>query len=212
MRLCPVIRVLTGCDWGLVTADLSVAVRGPLRDSRSRPIVALDIGPMSWHRVPMEQDLRAATGDDLGAVVDIVRSAYAHYVSRIGREPGPMLDDYSGLIRQGRVHVIEHDGTVRGVLVLIPQEDAMLLDNVAVSPLAQGLGLGRKMLAFAERAAIDAGYRSIRLYTNEVMTENIELYTRIGYAETHRVEEKGLRRVYMTKRVGQPGELRRPPL
>lgn len=162
----------------------------------------MDIGLISWHHVPMEQDLRTATSDDLGAVEDIVRSAYSHYVSRIGQEPAPMLDDYSRLIREGRVHVIEHDGTVRGVLVLMPQEDAMLLDNVAVSPLAQGLGLGRKMLEFAERAAVDAGYRSIRLYTNEVMTENIALYTRIGYSETHRVEEKGLRRVYMIKLVG----------
>ncbi len=112
-----------------------------------------------------------------------------------------MGDDYSRLIRDGCVHVIEHDGTVRGVLVLVPQEDSMLLDNVAVSPPAQGLGLGRKMLAFAERAAVDAGYRSIMLYTNEAMAENIELYKRIGYCETYRVEEKGLRRVYMTKAV-----------
>ena len=156
----------------------------------------------SWYHVPMDQIIRAATSDDLGSVEDVVRSAYAHYVPRIGREPGPMLDDYNRLLQEGCVHVVEHNGTVQGVLVLMPQEDAMLLDNVAVSPSAQGLGLGRRMLAFAERAAVDAGYRSIRLYTNEAMTENIELYTRIGYSETHRVEEKGLRRVYMAKPVG----------
>jgi ribosomal protein S18 acetylase RimI-like enzyme len=75
----------------------------------------------------------------------------------------------------------------------------MLLDNVAVSPDAQGLGLGRKMLEFAERAAVAAGYRSIKLYTNEAMTENIGLYSRIGYVETHRAEENGLRRIYMSK-------------
>jgi ribosomal protein S18 acetylase RimI-like enzyme len=118
-----------------------------------------------------------------------------------------MLDDYGQLIRDGRVHVIQHDGIVQGILVLIPQEDAMLLDNVAVSPSAQGLGLGRKMLKLAEAAAVDAGYRLIRLYTNEAMTENIELYTRIGYSETHRAEEKGLRRVYMTKPVGRSPNL-----
>ena len=74
-------------------------------------------------------------------------------------------------------------------------------DNVAVAPFAQGLGLGRKMLEFAERAAQDAGLHSIRLYTNEVMTENIWLYSRIDYSETHRAEEKGLRRIYMTKQL-----------
>lgn len=154
--------------------------------------------PLRQH-VAMQPDLRLATRDDLHAVKNIVRSAYSHYVSRIGREPGPMLDDYSILIEGGRVHVVEQDDVVQGILVLLPEDDAMLLDNVAVAPSAQGLGLGRRMLEFAERAAKDAGYHSIRLYTNEAMTENISLYSRIGYSETHRAEEKGLRRVYMTK-------------
>jgi ribosomal protein S18 acetylase RimI-like enzyme len=149
----------------------------------------------------MRGDLRLATTKDLGAVEEIVRAAYLPYVSRIGREPGPMLDDYRKLIADRRVHVVEQDGVVRGVLVLIPERDAMLLDNVAVAPFAQGLGLGRKMLEFAERAARDMGLRSIRLYTNEAMTENISIYSRIGYSETHRAEENGLRRIYMMKQL-----------
>lgn len=147
----------------------------------------------------MKQDPRLATCGDLQAVEEIARTAYAHYVPRIGREPGPMLDDYHARIREGRVHVVEHDGVVQGILVLIPQSDAMLLDNVAVAPAAQGSGLGHRMLEFAERAAIASGLHWIRLYTNEVMTENIRLYSRIGYSETHRAEERGLRRVYMVK-------------
>jgi ribosomal protein S18 acetylase RimI-like enzyme len=143
--------------------------------------------------------LRPAARDDLAAVQEIVRAAYTRYIARIGREPGPMLDDYAALIGEGRVHVAERNGIVQGVLVLIPQEDSMLLDNVAVAPEAQGSGLGRMMLEFAERAAIEAGYPGIRLYTNEAMTENVALYARNGYAETHRVEEKGLRRVCMHK-------------
>jgi ribosomal protein S18 acetylase RimI-like enzyme len=52
------------------------------------------------------------------------------------------------------------------------------------------------MLEFAEQAALRAGYRAIRLHTNEATTENIALYSRIGYVETHRGEEKRLRRAY----------------
>jgi ribosomal protein S18 acetylase RimI-like enzyme len=128
-----------------------------------------------------------------------VRAAYSPYVSRIGRKPAPMLDDYHALIEEGRVYVVEHDNAVRGILVLIAEENSMLLDNVAVAPAARGLGLGRSMLEFAERVAIDRGYFQIRLYTNEAMTESIALYSRIGYRETHRAEENGLRRVYMSK-------------
>jgi GNAT superfamily N-acetyltransferase len=114
-----------------------------------------------------------------------------------------MLDDYAALIDGGLMHVAERDGLVQGLVVLIPQDDAMLLDNVAVAPKAQGSGLGRLLLAFAERAALQAGYGAIKLYTNEAMTGNIDLYARIGYAETHRSEEQGLRRVHMRKSLSR---------
>lgn len=147
----------------------------------------------------MEQKLRSAIYEDLAAIQEIVRAAYAHYVARIGREPGPMLDDYAALIGDSRVHVVERTSVVQGFLVLIPQDEAMLLDNIAVAPEAQGQGVGRLLMEFAERAAIAAGYSAISLYTNEMMVENIALYARIGYAETHRIEEKGLKRVHMSK-------------
>ncbi|MBU6500050.1 MAG: GNAT family N-acetyltransferase, partial [Rhodospirillales bacterium] len=135
-------------------------------------------------------EMRLATENDLERVEAIVRAAYAHYIARIGREPGPMLDDYAALIAAKRVLLAERDGGVEGVLVLLPQDDAMLLDNIAVAPGAQGRGLGRFMMAFAERRAVEAGYNAIKLYTNEAMTENIALYGRLGYAETHRATEK----------------------
>lgn len=147
----------------------------------------------------MSTHLRLATIIDRPLVEAIVRGAYSHYVPRIGREPGPMLDDYGDLISNGRVHVLEDDSIIKGILVLIPEEDSMLLDNVAVAPSSQGKGFGRRLLEFAEQIARQDGYRSIRLYTNEAMTENIALYLRIGYLETHRGEAKGLRRVYMLK-------------
>jgi hypothetical protein len=68
----------------------------------------------------MTSSLRAATRDDLNMVQEIIRAAYTHYIARIGREPGPMLDDYGALIDAGQIHVAERDGAVQGVLVLIP--------------------------------------------------------------------------------------------
>ena len=86
----------------------------------------------------MPHDPRLANRDDLHAVEEIVQTAYTKYVSRIGREPAPMLDNYGALIEEGRVYVVEHDGAVKGILVVLPEEDAILLDNVAVAPGAQG--------------------------------------------------------------------------
>ncbi len=153
----------------------------------------------------IEATLRLALHDDVPAIEDIVEAAYTGYISVIGRKPGPMLDDYTVLVANDRVFVAEMSGTVRGILVLIPQDDAMLLDNIAVAPPAQGQGLGKYMLQFAENVSVKRGYSAIRLYTHEMMIENISLYKRIGYFETHRVEEKGLRRVYMLKRLSVSG-------
>lgn len=145
----------------------------------------------------MMPHLRLATRDDLAAVQAIVQAAYSHYIARIGRKPGPMLDDYATLIEKRQVHVAGRQGSIQGIIVLNEQGNTLLLDNMAVAPEAQDAGLGRMMLEFAERAAIERGYSTITLYTNEAMMKNITLYTRAGYEEIHRVEEKGLRRVYM---------------
>ncbi len=147
----------------------------------------------------MPPDIRLATLDDLPDIERIVAQAYGHYVARIGATPGPMLDDYPARIAQGVVHVLWVRDTVQAVLVLIQEADCLLLDNIAVAPQAQGKGYGRDLMQFAEHTARRAGYASIRLYTQEKMTENIAIYKRYGYVETHRAEEIGLKRVFMKK-------------
>lgn len=147
--------------------------------------------------------MRPATADDVAAIEAIAQAAYSPYIERIGRKPGPMLEDYRQWVQAGGAHVLENAGNVQGFIILLDDGNALLLDNLAVAPDAQGLGFGRLLMDFAERQALDAGFMAIRLYTNEAMTENITLYTRRGYVETHRAEEHGLRRVYMTKQLAE---------
>jgi GNAT superfamily N-acetyltransferase len=143
--------------------------------------------------------IRLASQDDRAPIEAIVRAAYGKYIPRMGREPMPMRDDYAALIDAQCVHVLEDNGTIQGLVVLMRETDTLMVHNVAVAPAAQGTGLGRLLLMFAERTARDCGYAPIRLYTNEAMTENIALYSRIGYVETHRGDEKQFHRVYFTK-------------
>lgn len=150
----------------------------------------------------MDSDvIRLATAGDLAVVDEVVNSAYAHYIARIGRKPGPMLDDHAARIEAGQTHLLERDGAMLGLIVLIPQPDALLVENVAVSPAAQGLGLGRRLMDFAETRACAAGLPRLRLYTHVAMVENQAIYARLGYAETRRVIEAGLHRIYMEKAV-----------
>lgn len=138
---------------------------------------------------------------DLAAVRRIVEAAYAPYVARMGKKPGPMLDDYAARIVGEEVFVAARAGRVLGIVVLIDQADHLLLDNVAVDPEGQGGGIGGRLIAFAETEAARRGYGELRLYTHETMTENVALYPRLGYRETHRVEEKGFSRVYFAKDI-----------
>jgi N-acetylglutamate synthase-like GNAT family acetyltransferase len=145
--------------------------------------------------------IRLAHAADVAAVAAIVNDAYSIYLARNGKTPGPMRDDYAVLIGDQRVHVLEHDHEVVGLVVLIPEQQTMLLDNVAVVPRAQGRGFGVRLIAFAEERALAAGFGVIRLYTQDIMTENLALYSRLGFVETHRGEAIGLQRVYMSKKL-----------
>ncbi len=95
-------------------------------------------------------------------------------------------------------------GQVSAVLVPVSRQGTMLLDTIALMPVAQGRGMGGQMLAYAEQAALAAGYGFITLYTHERMSENLALYRHCGYVETHRAQEGGFRCVYLRKALN-PG-------
>ena len=145
--------------------------------------------------------IRPAVEGDVPAIEALVREAYAMYVPRIGREPAPVTADHAGLVAAGRTSVVEADGEVAGVIVLIPGSDHLVVENVAVSPRMQGRGPGRELMAFAERRAAELGMAELRLYTNQLMTENLALYPALGYTETGRRVEDGFARIYFSKRI-----------
>lgn len=146
--------------------------------------------------------IRRAGPQDRAAVEAIVAAAYTKYIERIGKPPGPMLDDYAALIAAGAVSLwTDPDGTIAAVVVLQPGPDHLLLDNVAVAPDRQSRGLGRRLITFAEAEARRLGHAELRLYTHATMTENIALYRRLGFTETGRADQAGYERVFMTKHV-----------
>jgi GNAT superfamily N-acetyltransferase len=147
--------------------------------------------------------IRLALPGEYDAIRALVRASYALYVPRIGREPMPMGDDYHARIAAKEAWVMpREDGTIIGVIVLVDEPDTLLLDNVAVAASEQGKGFGRALIAFAEEEAIRRGLCRLRLFTNVKMTENVALYRRLGFVETHRAGEDGFARVFMEKRLG----------
>ena len=144
---------------------------------------------------------RRAGPSDAPAVAALVDAAYRPYVERIGITPGPMTDDYQQVIRDYRVTVAEQGAAIAGVIVLSITEEGFLIDNVAVHPTHRGRGLGRALLDLAEAEARRGGFDSVYLYTHEKMTENLALYSKIGYAEYDRRPRDGFSLVYLRKHL-----------
>jgi ribosomal protein S18 acetylase RimI-like enzyme len=149
--------------------------------------------------------IRGARAEDAGRIGEIARAAYGKYVPRIGRAPAPMAADFAAQIAAGRVVVIEADGTVAGYMVAWPQADAYFIDNIAVDPARQGRGFGRRLIDHGEREARRHALGFIRLYTNAAMTENLALYARLDFVETHRAVEQGFCRVFMQRVLATTG-------
>ncbi|MET0837813.1 MAG: GNAT family N-acetyltransferase [Marmoricola sp.] len=144
-------------------------------------------------------EVRKARTDEVGTVREIVEAAYTPYIESIGVRPGPLDDDYASRVDDGLVDVLEDDGEILGLIVLVDEGDVLLVENVAVRPSAQGQGVGRRLLAHADRTAARLGLGELRLYTHSAMTRNIELYTRLGWHETGRRTEHGLTRAFFSK-------------
>jgi ribosomal protein S18 acetylase RimI-like enzyme len=143
--------------------------------------------------------LRSASDEDALRVAELVRAAYEHYVERIGMLPGPMTEDYARVIGDRQVTVAEVDGAIVGVIVLGVDAEGFVIENVAVHPSQRGRGLGRALLQLAEAEAARSGFDTIHLYTHEKMTENLALYSRIGYVEYDRSRRGEFSLVYMRK-------------
>lgn len=147
--------------------------------------------------------IRRAGRADAVLLAAVTCAAYAKFVDRIGRRPEPMKADYVEVVAKADVWLAMDGGLCAGSLVLMPATDHLLVWSVAVDPRHQGQGLGRRLMALAEAEARRQAIGEIRLYTNELMTENIVFYERLGYHETERrPHAEGGVLVYLSKPLG----------
>ena len=146
--------------------------------------------------------VRKATAADVPSVQNVITAAYAKYLARMDRPPAPLLRDYAAAAEDGGLWVT--GSPVAGVILLSHAGTSLLVENIAVHPAAQGTGLGRRLMEFAEQEALRLKLGRLTLYTNEVMTENYAIYTHLGYREVGRRTEDGYRRIFMEKAVPAP--------
>ncbi|HUH84046.1 MAG TPA: GNAT family N-acetyltransferase [Stellaceae bacterium] len=145
--------------------------------------------------------IRQADPAEVNWVTATIAAAFSRYIPRIGRKPQPMTVDHAALIAAGEVHVLEDGDERLGLIVMRAKPDHLYVDILAVRPEAQGRGLGRQLMAFAEDEARRLGLPALRLFTNAKMTENRRFYPRLGFRELGNRTEDGFERVDFEKRL-----------
>ncbi|SDR53036.1 Acetyltransferase (GNAT) family protein [Rhizobiales bacterium GAS113] len=148
-------------------------------------------------------ELRCAHPQDAGMIRDFVRAAYAKWVPAIGREPLPMTADYERAVQEHQIDILYIDGRMLGLIETMLRSDHLWIENIAVKPDSQGKGLGRQLLAHAERKAAEAGCAEIRLQTNAAFETNVALYERVGYLVDRWEPFMGGTTVYMSKKLSR---------
>ena len=148
--------------------------------------------------------IRPATPADLPNVVALVHAAYQHYIPILGgRRPRPMDDDYAARLSGGQLFVLEDARGIEGVVVMEVRADSVHIFNLAVHPDAQGRGLLRQLIGFAEAAARRHGLPKLTLYTNVAMTKNRAIYAHLGFVETREeTSPGGYQIVFMERPLG----------
>ena len=146
--------------------------------------------------------IRQALLADLPAIASLIDAAYRHYIPIIGRQPRPMIDDHAARVAAGEHYVLIEDGRIVAVITLTSgQPGALHIFNIAVDPQAQGRGLLRRLLAFAEVEARARALNLLTLYTNIAMVRNRAIYGHLGFVEMHEEDAQGYRIVYMQRPV-----------
>jgi ribosomal protein S18 acetylase RimI-like enzyme len=85
--------------------------------------------------------------------------------------------------------VLRTDGDIVGCVALQPLDDHVwYLSMLAVDPDRQIAGMGKAIMAAAERFAQERGARQIKISVINVRTSLIAWYERMGYARTGAVE------------------------
>ncbi|HEX7758247.1 MAG TPA: GNAT family N-acetyltransferase [Caulobacteraceae bacterium] len=143
--------------------------------------------------------LRLANEADAEAIGALTREAYAKWVALIGREPLPMTVDYAQAVTEHRFDLLFVGPALAALIETVPQDDYLLIVNVAVRPDFQGRGLGVRLLKLADDLAASSGLKGTRLYTNQRFTVNIDLYMALGYEVDREEARNGGVTVHMSK-------------
>ncbi|MHB8681631.1 MAG: GNAT family N-acetyltransferase [Acidimicrobiales bacterium] len=144
--------------------------------------------------LPPGTTVRAATDDDSGAVVDLVRACFSEYEGCVldtdTEEPQLLrVASYYAEIG-GSAWVVVHDGDVVASVACRPAgPGAVELKLLYVAARARRRGLGRALVAMVEQEARQQGASEVELWSDTRFLDAHRLYEELGYEQLPETRE-----------------------
>lgn len=136
--------------------------------------------------------LRAHQPGDIGWVVERHGTLYAHeygwderFEALVAEIAGQFIRDLDP--NRERCWIAERDGDNVGCVFLVKHTDKIAkLRLLLVDPKARGLGIGHRLVSECVRFAGRSGYRTITLWTNDVLLTARRIYKSAGFRIVHK--------------------------
>lgn len=129
--------------------------------------------------------IRLATAEDTPGISEVLFAAFSpfreEYTSEAFEAVTPKPDEIRGRFDEGPIWVGVDEGKIVGTVSVVPEPEWLYIRSMAVSPWAQGLGIGGKLLGVIELYAVENGFDRLYLYTTNVLAGAIRLYERHGF-------------------------------
>ena len=127
--------------------------------------------------------LRTAGTADVLPIAALLNAAFAMERAFVDRDRTSAAE-IAQYLASGTFLVVDGDGgTLAACMYLEQREDRLYLGMLAVSPLHQGRGLGRQMMAAAERQAVSLGCGAIDIRIVDRRTELPPFYRSLGFVD-----------------------------
>ncbi len=171
--------------------------------------------PKEAEKAP-QLEIRLAGAGDEETVVRLLNKAFGPFREKYTLGGFAETTATAEVIRErlitAKIWLCYLDGDAVGTVTAIPEDERIYIRSMAVTPNAQGRGVGQELLDTLERDARERGFKKLYLYTTFVLPGAQPLYEKNGFVvtrETPPEEWHDMAGVEMEKKLDQPQSTQR---
>jgi GNAT superfamily N-acetyltransferase len=143
---------------------------------------------MSRQAPAQQLEIRLAGTGDEETVARLLLEAFEpfreQYTAEGFADTVPTLDVFRERIALGKIWLAFIGDEPVGTVTALPEPDRVYIRSMAVTPSAQGRGVGQQLLDTLERDARERGFKKLYLYTTFVLPAARPLYEKNGFVVT----------------------------